>query len=416
MSKFIIQGGKRLEGEVKISGSKNAALPIIASTILIQGKTILYNVPNIQDVQTMFEIIKDIGGKVTRKKNKIIIDTRKIHTYKISDELMRKMRSSVILAGAIMGKYHKARFSYPGGCEIGSRPIDLHLKGFEKLGINIKEEYGEIICNTEKIIGAQIHLDFPSVGATENIILSACLAEGTTILTNAAKEPEIEDMAKFLNKAGAKIKGAGTDRVEITGVKKLAEISYNIMPDRIEAGTYLVAGAITGGKIKITNVNPKHIEPILDKLEEANCTLDVGKNYVLINAHKKIKAVDIKTMPYPGFPTDMQSIFTGMLTTAKGTSMIIENIFENRYKYTSELKRMGAKITTEGKVAIVKGTKKLVGTTVEATDLRGGATLVLAGLVAKGQTTVTNVEHILRGYEALDRKLNKIGANVQVKK
>ena len=416
MSKFIIQGGKRLEGEVKISGSKNAALPIIASTILIQGKTILYNVPNIQDVQTMFEIIKDIGGEVTRKKNKIIIDTRKIHTYKISDELMRKMRSSVILAGAIMGKYHKARFSYPGGCEIGSRPIDLHLKGFEKLGINIKEEYGEIICNTEKIIGAQIHLDFPSVGATENIILSACLAEGTTILTNAAKEPEIEDMAKFLNKAGAKIKGAGTDRVEITGVKKLAEISYNIMPDRIEAGTYLVAGAITGGKIKITNVNPKHIEPILDKLEEANCTLDVGKNYVLINAHKKIKAVDIKTMPYPGFPTDMQSIFGALLTTAKGTSIITENIFENRYKYIQELNRMGAKIKVEGRTAVIKGTRRIQGANVVASDLRGGAALVIEALVAKGITQVDNVHYILRGYENIEDKLRKLGSNIVFEK
>ena len=416
MSKFIIQGGKKLEGEVKISGSKNAALPIIAATILVRGKTTLYNVPNIQDVQTMFEIIKDIGGKVTRKNNKIIVDTSKIHTYDIPEELMRKMRSSVILAGAIIGKYHKANFSYPGGCEIGARPIDLHLKGFEKLGINIKEEYGEIICNTEKIIGAQIHLDFPSVGATENIILSACLAEGTTILTNAAKEPEIEDMAKFLNKAGAKIKGAGTDRVEITGVKKLAEISYNIMPDRIEAGTYLVAGAITGGNIKITNVNPKHIEPILDKLEEANCTLDVGKNYVLINAHKKIKAVDIKTMPYPGFPTDMQSIFGALLTTAKGTSIITENIFENRYKYIQELNRMGAKIKVDGRTAVIKGTRRIQGANVVASDLRGGAALVIEALVAKGITQVDNVHYILRGYENIEDKLRKLGSNIVFEK
>ena len=308
MSKLIIQGGKKLEGEVQISGSKNAALPIIAGTVLIKGKTTLYNVPNIQDVQTMFEIIKDIGGKVTKKNNKIIIDTSKIHTYEISENLMRKMRSSVILAGAIIGKYKKANFSYPGGCEIGSRPIDLHLKGFEKLGINIKEEYGEIICEADRIMGTQIHLDFPSVGATENIILASCLAEGVTVLTNAAKEPEIEDLVKFLNKAGAKIKGAGTDRVEIIGVKKLTEVSYNIMPDRIEAGTYLVAGAITGGNLKVTNLNSNHIEPILNKLEEAGCVLKIEKNTVEIKAPKRIKAVDIKTMPYPGFPTDMQSI------------------------------------------------------------------------------------------------------------
>ena len=412
MSKFIIQGGKRLEGEVKISGSKNAALPIIAATVLIQGKTTLYNVPNIQDVQTMFEIIKDIGGKVTKKNNKIIIDTSKIHIYEIPENLMRKMRPSVILAGAIIGKYHKANFSYPGGCEIGSRPIDLHLKGFEKLGISIKEEYGEIICSTEKIIGTQINLDFPSVGATENIILASCLAEGNTILTNAAKEPEIEDLAKFLNKAGAKIKGVGTDRIEITGVKKLAEISYNIMPDRIEAGTYLVAGAITGGTVKITNANPKHIEPVLNKLEEANCILDIGKNYVEIKAPKRVKAVDIKTMPYPGFPTDMQSIFGTLLSTAKGTSIITENIFESRYKYVQELNRMGAKIKVEGRTAIIKGTKRIQGANVVALDLRGGASLVLEGLAAKGITQIENAHYILRGYENIEEKFKKLGAKI----
>lgn len=416
MSKFIIQGGKKLEGEVKISGSKNAALPIIAATVLIKGKTTLYNVPNIQDVQTMFEIIEDIGGKVNKKNNKVMIDTSKIHTYEIPEELMRKMRSSVILAGAIIGRYNKANFSYPGGCEIGSRPIDLHLKGFEKLGINIKEEYGEIICNTEKILGTQIHLDFPSVGATENIILASCLADGTTILTNSAKEPEIEDMVKFLNKAGAKIKGAGTDRIEITGVKKLSEISYNIMPDRIEAGTYLVAGAITGGNVKITNANPNHIEPVLNKLEEANCILDIGKNYVEIKAPKRIKAIDIKTMPYPGFPTDMQSIFGALLSTAKGTSIITENIFESRYKYIQELNRMGTKINVEGRTAVIKGTKRIQGTNVVASDLRGGAALIIEALVARGVTQIDNVHYILRGYEDIEKKLKKLGAKIFLEK
>lgn len=412
MSKLIIQGGKKLEGEVQISGSKNAALPIIAGTVLIKGKTTLYNVPNIQDVQTMFEIIKDIGGKVTKKNNKIIIDTSKIHTYEISENLMRKMRSSVILAGAIIGKYKKANFSYPGGCEIGSRPIDLHLKGFEKLGINIKEEYGEIICEADRIMGTQIHLDFPSVGTTENIILASCLAEGVTVLTNAAKEPEIEDLVKFLNKAGAKIKGAGTDRVEIIGVKKLTEVSYNIMPDRIEAGTYLVAGAITGGNLKVTNLNSNHIEPILNKLEEAGCVLKIEKNTVEIKAPKRIKAVDIKTMPYPGFPTDMQSIFGALLTTAKGTSIITENIFESRYKYVQELNRMGAKINVEGRTAVIKGTKRIQGASVVASDLRGGAALVLEALVAKGVTQVDNVHYILRGYENIVDKLKNLGAKI----
>ena len=412
MSKFIIQGGKRLEGEVKISGSKNAALPIIAATVLNGGKTTLYNIPDIQDVQTMFEIIKDIGGNVTKKKNKVIIDTSKIHTYEIPDHLMRKMRSSVILAGALIGKYHKARFSCPGGCDIGARPIDLHLKGFEKLGINIKEEFGEIVCSTEKIVGTQIHLDFPSVGATENIILASCLGEGTTIITNAAREPEIEDLVKYLNKMGAKIKGIGTDKIEIIGVSKLSEISHNIMPDRIEAGTYLVAGAITGGRVKLINVCPEHIEPILHKLEEANCKLEIGKNTILIEAPKRIKAIDVKTMPYPGFPTDMQSIFGALLTTAKGTSVITENIFESRYKYVQELNRMGAKINVEGRTAIIKGTKKIQGANVVATDLRGGAALILEALAAKGITEIDNIYYVLRGYENIEEKLKKIGAKI----
>ena len=412
MSKFIIRGGKKLKGEVKISGSKNAALPIIAATVLIKGRTTLYNVPNIQDVQTMFEIIKDIGGKVTKKNNKVIIDTSKVHIYEIPEELMRKMRSSVILAGAIIGKYHKANFSYPGGCDIGARPIDLHLKGFEKLGIEIKEEYGEIVCSSEEIVGTQINLDFPSVGATENIILASCLAEGTTVLTNSAKEPEIEDLVKFLNKAGAKIKGAGTDRIEIIGVRKLSEISYNIMPDRIEAGTYLVAGAITGGNIKITNANPSHIEPILNKLEETNCKIIAQNNEIEIIAPRRLKAVDIKTMPYPGFPTDLQSIFTALLTHAKGTSIVTENIFESRYKYTQELNRMGAKIKVEGRTAIIKGSRRIQGTNVVANDLRGGAALILEALSAKGKTQIDNIHYILRGYENIEQKLKKLGAEI----
>ena len=416
MSKFIIQGGKKLEGEIDISGSKNAALPIIAATVLNSGTTTLYNVPDIQDVNTMFEILKKIGATIKRKNNKIIINTNKVHTYEIPDDLMRQMRSSVILAGALIGKYHKAKFSCPGGCDIGSRPIDLHLKGFEKLGVDIKEEYGEIYCNTEKIIGAQIHLDFPSVGATENIILASCLGEGSTVITNAAREPEIEDMIKYLNKMGAKINGAGTDKIEIIGVKRLSEVSYNIMPDRIEAGTYLVAGAITSGNIKLLNVDSQHIEPILNKLDEANCKLNINKNEIEIIAPKRVKSVDIKTMPYPGFPTDMQSIFGALLITAKGTSVITENIFESRYKYAQELIRMGAKINVEGRTAIIKGTKRIQGANVVATDLRGGASLVVAGLYAKGITQVDNVHYILRGYEKMDEKLKKLGAKIYIEK
>ena len=416
MSEYIIKGGKKVEGEVTISGSKNAALPIIAATILHDGKTTLYNVPNIHDTQMMFEILKQIGAEVIKKKNKVIIDTRKISKYEIPEELMRQMRSSVIFVGALVGKYKNATFSYPGGCDIGTRPIDLHLKAFEKLGININKNYGNITCICDKIIGEKIDLDFPSVGATENAILASCLANGKTTITNAAREPEIVDLQKFLNKMGAKVKGAGTDIIEIEGVKKLKDASYNIMPDRIETGTFLCVAAMNGGNIKIKGANYNHITPVIHKLEEAGCKLKFEKNEIELQAPRRLKAVDLKTMPYPGFPTDMQSIFTTSLTLAKGTSIVVENLFENRYKYTQELVRMGAKISIEGKTAVVKGVRKLYGTTVKATDLRGGAALVMAGVSAKGTTIVENVEYILRGYDNFDQKLRELGIDIQLKK
>ena len=414
MAKYIIKGSNKLEGKVKISGSKNAALPIIAASILIAGKTTLYNVPNIHDTQMMFEILKNLGGKVEKKNNKIIIDTSKIKKYEIPEDLMRQMRSSVILAGSLIGKYQKAIFSYPGGCDIGTRPIDLHLKGFEKLGINITKNYGNISCICDKIVGEKIDLDFPSVGATENIMLASCLGEGTTQINNAAREPEIIDLQNFLNKMGAKIQGAGSNKIQIEGVKKLNDVSYNIMPDRIETGTFLCAAAMSQGNIIIENTNINHITPIISKLEEANCKLKLEKDKIELKAPKKLKALEIRTMPYPGFPTDMQSIFVSMLTIAKGTSIIVENIFESRYKFTQELIRMGAKITIEGKSAIVKGTRKLYGANVNATDLRGGAALVLAGIVAKGETTIENIEYILRGYENLNKKLENLGVNIKM--
>lgn len=414
MAKYIIKGSNKLEGKVKISGSKNAALPIIAASILNAGKTTLYNVPNIHDTQMMFEILKNLGGKVEKKNNKIIIDTSKIKKYEIPEDLMRQMRSSVILAGSLIGKYQKAIFSYPGGCDIGTRPIDLHLKGFEKLGINITKNYGNISCICDKIVGEKIDLDFPSVGATENIMLASCLGEGTTQINNAAREPEIIDLQNFLNKMGAKIQGAGSNKIQIEGVKKLNDVSYNIMPDRIETGTFLCAAAMSQGNIIIENTNINHITPIISKLEEANCKLKLEKDKIELKAPNKLKALEIRTMPYPGFPTDMQSIFVSMLTIAKGTSIIVENIFESRYKFTQELIRMGAKITIEGKSAIVKGTRKLYGANVNATDLRGGAALVLAGIVAKGETTIENIEYILRGYENLNKKLENLGVNIKM--
>lgn len=415
MLNYIIEGGKKLEGTVKISGSKNSSLPIIAATILNAGKSTLYNVPNIRDTQLMFKILEEIGAKIEKKNGKVIIDTSNITKYEISSELMHKMRSSVILAGALLGRYKKAMFTHPGGCDIGARPIDLHLKSFEKLGISVNKNYGEIECSAEKIKGEKIDLDFPSVGATENVILASVLAEGTTILTNAAREPEIIDLQNFLNRMGAKIKGAGTDEIHIEGVKNLKDVSYNIMPDRIEAGSFLCFIAGTKGNAILEGVNSNHITPIINKLEEAECKISVDKYKIKISAPKRLKAIDIKTMPYPGFPTDMQSVIAALLTTAKGTSIIVENIFENRFKYAQELNKMGSKITIEGKSAIIRGTRKIYGSEVNTTDLRGGAALVLAGLMAKGTTQIKDIEYILRGYEKLDEKLRKLGAKIKIK-
>lgn len=416
MSNYIIEGGKKLYGETYVSGSKNASLPIMAASVLNRGITKLYNVPNIHDTQMMIEILKNIGCKVKKNQNKIVIDSRNVNKFEIPEHLMRQMRSSVIFAGAILGRYKKVTFSYPGGCEIGSRPIDLHLKGFEKLGTTVNQNFGKIICETEKIIPSEISLDFPSVGATENIMLAAVLSDGETKIINAAMEPEIVDLQNFLNKMGAKIDGAGSNVIKIRGVKNLKDVSYNVMPDRIEAGTLLCAAAITGGEITLKKVNASHITPVLNKLAEAGCTIKLRENEIKLKAPKRLKAVDVKTMPYPGFPTDMQAIIGTVLSIATGTSIIVENIFENRYKYTGELQKMGAKINVEGKTAIIKGVKKLYGAKVRATDLRGGASLVLAGLVAKGTTNVENVEYILRGYENLDGKLKNLGAEIYMVK
>ena len=417
MYSYIINGGRKIEGETYASGSKNASLPIIAASILNSGITKLYNVPNIHDTQMMFEILKKLGCKIRKNNGKIIIDSSNITNFEIPNDLMRQMRSSVIIVrSTYTEEVKKQSFHILGGCDIGSRPIDLHLKAFKELGISIKEESGNIKCSAEKIVPSEIHLDFPSVGATENIMLVSVLEEGETIIKNAAMEPEIIDLQNMLNKMGAKIEGAGTSEVKIKGVKKLKDVSYNVMPDRIEAGTLLCAAAETGGKIRLKKVIPEHLTPILHKLEDAGCLINIKKDLVELEAPKRLKNIEIKTMPYPGFPTDMQSVFGAILTTAKGTSIIVENIFENRYKYMNELRKMGAKVTVEGKICVIKGTRKLYGTNVEATDLRGGASLVLAGLVAKGRTVVNNAEYILRGYENIEEKLNSLGAKIELKR
>ena len=410
--KYNIKGVKKLEGIVDISGSKNASLPILAASILNGKTTKIYNLPDIKDVKTTLKILELLGCKIEKKKNKVIIDSSNMDKYEIPSDLMRELRSSVILAGSIIGRFKKSIFSYPGGCEIGARPIDLHIDNFKKIGINIIENAGYIVCNCDKIKSAEVHLEFPSVGATENLILASVLSDAEIIISNAAMEPEIIDLQEFLNRMGAKVYGAGTNCIKVVGVKSLKEVSYTIMPDRIETGTFLSMVAATSGKLELRNTNYSHINPVLDKLEEAGCRIEKEKNSIYIEAKKRLKAIDIKTLPYPGFPTDMQSIFVGMLSTAKGTSIITESIFENRFKCVPELNRMGAKIKIEGNTAIVKGVRRLVGTEVRATDLRGGIALVIAGLTAVGTTRVENIGFIERGYEKLESKLTKIGASI----
>ena len=414
MKSYIIEGGKKLEGTVKISDSKNASLPILAATILSEKTNKLYNVPQIKDTKTTLEILKLLGCKIKQNSGKIEINSKHITKTEIPEHLMREMRSTVIMAGALLGRFKEVTFSYPGGCDIGSRPIDLHINAFKKLGVEITEEAGFIKCKANKIIGTNIDLDFPSVGATENIILATVLSTGTTTINNAAMEPEIIDMVQFLKKMGAKIQGEGTNQIIIDGVEKLSGVSYNIMPDRIEAGTILCAVAATGGNVTLDNVMPEHLTAVINKLEETGCKIEINNKKITLNAPKKLKSIDIKTMTYPGFPTDLQQIFATMLVKASGTSIIVENIFESRYKYISELRKMGAKVTVEGKTAIIKGTRKINATTVVCTDLRGGAALVIAGLMAKGKSRVENIGYIQRGYENLENKLGSLGAKIKL--
>lgn len=412
MYNYIINGGKKLHGEVTISGSKNASLPILAASIISGKTTKLYNVPNIEDVKITLKILESLGCKIKRDKNKVVINSKYMSKTTIPDELMRKLRSSVIIAGAIIARFKEVKFSYPGGCDIGSRPIDLHLENFKKIGVKINENSSYIECKCDKIITKNIQLDFPSVGATENIMLASVIGNHEVTINNSAMEPEIIDLANFLNRAGAKIYGAGTNIIKIKGVEKLKEVSYKIMPDRIEAGTFLVAGAITGGTIKVNEVCLEHIAPVIAKLKECGCEIITDKKSIYLSSGKKLKSVDIKTMPYPGFPTDLQPIFSTLLTVCKGTSIITENIFENRFKFIQEIKRMGAKATIEGKTLVIKGVKRLHSADVESTDLRGGASLVLAALSAKGKTRVKKLEYLIRGYEDFDKKLKLLGADI----
>lgn len=416
MFSFIIEGGKKLKGEVINSGSKNASLPILATAILNPNPVTFYNVPDIEDIKTTLEILKLLGCKITRKYDKITISSRDMNKNEIPQELMHKARSTVILAGAIIGRFRQATFSYPGGCNIGARPIDLHIKAFKDLGINIEEKENKIICTAKEIRSSKIKLGFPSVGATENIILASVYAKGVTHIFNAAKEPEINDLANCLNKMGAKIFGAGTSKITIIGVNRLHSVNYKVMPDRIEAATFLAAATITNGSIKIKDANPRNLLDALYKLKEMGCKITISSDSIFINAPRKIEPTSIKTEPYPGFPTDMQPIFTSVLTKASGNSTIEESIFENRFEFCKELNRMGANIKFNENKINITGVRKLKGNSVKSKDLRGGVALVLAGLYANGTTVVENAEYILRGYEKLDEKLTLLGAKIRLQK
>ncbi|MBR3324872.1 MAG: UDP-N-acetylglucosamine 1-carboxyvinyltransferase [Clostridia bacterium] len=416
MLSYVIKGGNKLNGEVINSGSKNSALPILATSILNPNPVTFYNVPEIEDIKTTIKILRFLGCKIDKVCDKITISSCDINKTEIPEELMHKCRSTVILAGALIGRFKKASFSFPGGCNIGARPIDLHIKALKKLGVRFNENKNNIICKSKNIYGTKINLDFPSVGATENIILASVYANGTTKIYNSAREPEIIDLANCLNKMGAKVYGAGTNKITIVGVNKLKPINYRIMPDRIEAGTFLCATAITNGKIRILQANPSSLVNVLLTLKEIGCKISISNNTIRLIAPKQLKAISIETQPYPGFPTDLEPIFTALLTKAKGGSRIRENIFENRFEFCKELNKMGAKIKIENneREISIKETNEIKGKTVKSKDLRGGASLVLEGLIANGTTIVEDAEYILRGYENLDKKLRKLGAEIKL--
>ncbi|MCL2827814.1 MAG: UDP-N-acetylglucosamine 1-carboxyvinyltransferase [Oscillospiraceae bacterium] len=413
MGKLKINGGKRLEGTLAVQGAKNSVLPILSASILIAGESILKNCPDLKDVDAAMAILRHLGCQVTRSGKDIYIDARTLTTSQIPDQLMREMRSSVIFLGAILGRTGEAVLSMPGGCELGPRPIDLHLKALRALGATIEERGGNIVCRAEKLRGAAINLDSPSVGATENAMLAAVCATGETVITNAAREPEIVDLQNFLVKAGAEITGAGTSTITVSGGPLGVQVTHKILPDRIVAATYLSAVACAGGRLELTDIVPDHIETALNCLRNAGCQIQVVGDRVQLSSDGELRAISpVVTRPYPGFPTDAQPCLVAALTVAQGTSVFIETIFRNRYRYVDELRRMGADIKLEGRAAMVTGVKRLTGTSVAATDLRGGAALVVAGLAADGETTVGEIDHIERGYDDLTGALRRLGADI----
>lgn len=414
MSRYIIEGQNKLVGEVNITGAKNSVLPILAATVINGDENIILNTPGLRDVHIMGEILEDIGCKVIRDGDKMIVNSKGLNNNVIPEEPVREMRSSIVLLGAMLSRVGEVKIGYPGGCEIGPRPIDLHLKALKQMGVEIKEAHGFLHCTAKNIKGCDIQLDFPSVGATENIMLAALRAKGTTTIRNAAREPEIIDLERFLNAIGGKVCGSGTSVIRIDGVDKFNSVKHNVMPDRIEAGTYMIASAITNGDLLLNNIHIDHILPVISKLKEMGCDITTGKNNLRIVSKKRVNAIEsVQTLPYPGFPTDMQAQMMSLLSLAKGTSVVTETVFENRFKHAEELVRMGANIKTVGKVAVVKGVDSFTGAKVSAKDLRGGAALILAGLAAEGITEVENTYHIERGYHCIEDKLRKVGANIK---
>ena len=415
MQKFVIQGGKKLQGDMLVQGAKNSALPILSASLLCEGESILENCPELSDVYTACQILNHSGCQCRMQNHVVTVKADSVRNSEISEQLMQEMRSSIIFLGAMLGRTGTCRLGYPGGCELGSRPIDLHLQAFQKMGVKIQEEYGILTCTTPNgLHGARIHLQFPSVGATENIMLAGVLAKGETIITNSAREPEITDLARYLKKCGAKITGEGSGTIFIQGVKKLHGCTYRIMPDRIVTATWLAAAAITGGTVRLLQTDNSSLDGIPDILEEMNCSCSCTENSVCLSAGKPLHAVRfLKTMPYPGFPTDIQAIMMAVLCKANGTSVIEETIFENRFRHVDSLVKMGADIQTAGRTAVIHGVRQLHGASVSATDLRGGAALMIAGLGAEGETVLTEISHIDRGYDCPEQILCSVGASIK---
>lgn len=414
MEKYIIRGGNKLQGEVSISGAKNAAVAILPAVILSDEPCIIENVPNISDIDITIKILLSMGAEVTMlNKSTLRIDPRRVHTPCVEYDLAKNMRASYYFLGSLLGKVGKARVSMPGGCDLGARPVDQHLKGFSSLGAECSVDHGMIHAQADKLVGAYIYFDMVTVGATINVMLAAVKADGLTVIENAAKEPHIVDLANFLNSMGADIMGAGTDVIKIKGVKSLHGTQYSIIPDQIEAGTYMVAAAATNGNVLIKNVIPKHLESITAKLQKIGVRVEEYDDSVRVIGTGRLTKTNVKTLPHPGFPTDMQPQITTLLTLAEGTSIVTESIFDNRFKYVDQLRRMGADISVDGRVAVIEGTGRLMGAPVRATDLRAGVALVIAGLAAVGTTEVEDIYHVERGYEDLEKKLRSLGADIR---